>query len=791
MFLKRLTMKGFKSFAEATSLEFEPGVTAVVGPNGSGKSNVVDAVTWVLGAQSTRALRSAKMEDVIFVGTATRPALGRAEVTLTLDNASGRLPVDGAEVTISRTLFRNGESEYAINGAVCRLLDVQELLSDSGVGRQQHMIIGQGQLDAVLNSRPEDRRAVIEEAAGVLKHRRRKERAERRLEATQENLERLGDLVREVRRQMRPLERQAVAARSYADVETELRATQRYAFATRLDDYLGRRRVLDDQLHQGALRDQELRQAMRTLDARAAAAAIEISSQREETLASTLGRLQGLAERVRGTSSLIAERQRSARAAVVAAADENVIATLEADAAHLADESIAVDADERALADPRADADDARRALSEAEAQFEATWGDSAIASAHIELRESAERLAVLTRTATSAEESLGRTQGRLVELVARLDGARDERARAEADQPRLHQEVESRRRDADRARADATAATRRRHGADEALREKTSEAHRARARADAVAHAFDELSGASSRALLVDHEGVLGALLELIEIDAGAERAVESAVGAAASAVLVRGEHEVRRALDTLRREGGAGAVLPVAGRTASPAVIPTGCVALRSVVRARADAPDHVNDALDALCATSILADNFDVAIEVAFAHPDLVVVTREGDRLAPSGWRAASGRSIVTRAAVDDAERVADEAEAVVREARTAVDVADAAVVTSDDRARAAAAALADAERARCTGSIKMPITGKPDPKHISTSYSERQNLNIRMGNRRMTRLTNAFSKKAENHAHMMSIYFMHYNFVRIHQTLKVTPAMAAGKITISDI
>ncbi|MDE3065400.1 MAG: AAA family ATPase, partial [Acidobacteriota bacterium] len=234
MFLKRLTMKGFKSFADTTDLEFEPGVTAVVGPNGSGKSNVVDAVTWVLGAQSTRALRSSRMDDVIFMGTTTRPALGRAEVSLTIDNSSGKLPIEGAEVTISRTLFRNGDSEYAINGTTCRLLDVQELLGDSGVGRQQHMIIGQGQLDAILNASSESRRAVIEEAAGVLKHRRRKERAERRLDATQENLQRLGDLVREVRRQMRPLERQAASARHHADVESELRAARHALFAERL-----------------------------------------------------------------------------------------------------------------------------------------------------------------------------------------------------------------------------------------------------------------------------------------------------------------------------------------------------------------------------------------------------------------------------------------------------------------------------------------------------------------------------------------------------------------------------
>src|SRR5438445_9923732 len=218
MFLRSLTLKGFKSFAEPTTLELEPGLTVVVGPNGSGKSNIVDAVAWVLGAQGPKTVRSSKMEDVIFAGTANRPALGRAEVSLTIDNGDGILPIDFTEVTITRTLFRNGDSEYAINGVPCRLLDITELLSDSGVGRQQHVIIGQGQLDQILNARPEDRRAVIEEAAGVLKFRKRKEKAERRLEATEGNLLRLSDLLREVRRQLRPLERQAAAARRYGDL---------------------------------------------------------------------------------------------------------------------------------------------------------------------------------------------------------------------------------------------------------------------------------------------------------------------------------------------------------------------------------------------------------------------------------------------------------------------------------------------------------------------------------------------------------------------------------------------
>src|ERR1700750_2817970 len=185
MFLRSLTLKGFKSFADATTMHLEPGVTVVVGPNGSGKSNVVDAIAWVLGAQAPSAVRSQKMDDVIFAGTAKRAALGRAEVGLTIDNTAGLLNIDFAEVTITRTLFRSGESEYAINGVPCRLLDIQELLSDSGVGRQQHVIISQGQIDAVLNARPEDRRLIIEEAAGILKFRRRKEKAERRRSATE------------------------------------------------------------------------------------------------------------------------------------------------------------------------------------------------------------------------------------------------------------------------------------------------------------------------------------------------------------------------------------------------------------------------------------------------------------------------------------------------------------------------------------------------------------------------------------------------------------------------------
>jgi len=194
VYLKSMTLKGFKSFASTTSLNFEPGITCVVGPNGSGKSNVVDALSWVMGEQGAKSLRGGKMEDVIFAGTSGRAPLGRAEVSVTIDNTSGVLPIDFTEVTISRVLFRNGQSEYQLNGETTRLLDIQELLSDSGIGREMHVIVGQGQLDAILLANPEERRAFIEEAAGVLKHRKRKEKALRKLDSMQANLARIQDL---------------------------------------------------------------------------------------------------------------------------------------------------------------------------------------------------------------------------------------------------------------------------------------------------------------------------------------------------------------------------------------------------------------------------------------------------------------------------------------------------------------------------------------------------------------------------------------------------------------------
>lgn len=223
MYLKSMNLKGFKSFASSTTLNFEQGITCVVGPNGSGKSNVVDALSWVMGEQGAKSLRGGKMEDVIFAGTSGRAPLGRAEVSVTIDNTDGVLPIDFTEVTITRVLFRNGASEYLLNGETTRLLDIQELLSDSGIGREMHVIVGQGQLDAILLANPEERRAFIEEAAGVLKHRKRKEKAIRKLDSMQTNLARIQDLTVELRRQLKPLGKQAEVARKASIIQSDVR----------------------------------------------------------------------------------------------------------------------------------------------------------------------------------------------------------------------------------------------------------------------------------------------------------------------------------------------------------------------------------------------------------------------------------------------------------------------------------------------------------------------------------------------------------------------------------------
>ncbi|MGD0313321.1 MAG: chromosome segregation protein SMC [Acidimicrobiales bacterium] len=712
MFLKSLSLRGFKSFADPAVLEFEPGITVVVGPNGSGKSNVVDAVAWVLGAQGPRTLRSAKMEDVIFMGTASRPALGRAEVTLTIDNSAGKLATDLAEITITRTLFRSGDSEYSINGTACRLLDIQELLSDTGVGRQQHVIVSQGHLDAILEARSEDRRAVIEEAAGVLKYRRRRERSERRLASTEENLERLFDLVREVKRQIRPLERQAAAARSYAGLSEELRAVRLYVAGTELRALDARREAGTTSQAELTATESALGDALSRLDAETERTSDEMSAQRESDLASALGRTEGMVERARGLTGVLRERQRSLAQSLDAAADADVVSTLEAEGARLAEELEATDAEGVTLIPEREVIAEAEAAVTAELQAHLASWGDGA------ELRGAEEAVTVAEGQLGSLEHALERDRRTLAQLTARLASTERRAGLLEGEDHELNErlaETEQARHHLQAVVAETEAAhgraLRRLEAAQESLRQAEQEQARSTARADALERTLDEARGAAGAELLAGIDGVVGTLLDVVEVDAGWEAAFEAAIGASVAAVVVSGSQPARTALSRLRQGGATGAVLALtegagarAGVEAASRVqpLPPGTESIRGHVRSRGQG--HPVSGLDAVLDTLLAGScctrgGWSEAIDVALTRPDLVVVTRDGDRFSPTGWRVRAAGGVVTAVLVEEARARADVAAVQAGEAAeerglaqgevesTRVAAADA--VRSDDR------------------------------------------------------------------------------------------------------
>ncbi|MER6309779.1 AAA family ATPase, partial [Streptomyces sp. NPDC001657] len=440
MHLKSLTLRGFKSFASATTLRFEPGITCVVGPNGSGKSNVVDALSWVMGEQGAKSLRGGKMEDVIFAGTTGRPPLGRAEVSLTIDNSDGALPIEYAEVTLTRIMFRNGGSEYQINGDTCRLLDIQELLSDSGIGREMHVIVGQGQLDSVLHADPMGRRAFIEEAAGVLKHRKRKEKALRKLEAMKANLARVQDLTDELRRQLKPLGRQAAVARRAAVIQADLRDARLRLLA---DDLVTQRAALQAEIADEAAlkeRKQAAEERLRTAQRREAALEEEVAAltPRVQRAQQTWYELSQLAERVRGTISLAEARVKSATAAPPEERTGRDPDDMEREAARIREQeaelAAALEAATRALEDTV----EHRAALERQLADEERRLRDLARAIA-----DRREGLARLSGQVTAARGRAASAQAEIGRLAEARDDARHRAAAAQEEYEQLKAEVE------------------------------------------------------------------------------------------------------------------------------------------------------------------------------------------------------------------------------------------------------------------------------------------------------------------------------------------------------------
>jgi chromosome segregation protein len=711
MFLKALTLKGFKSFAESTTLEMQPGVTVVVGPNGSGKSNVVDAIGWVLGAQAPSAVRSQKMEDVIFAGTDRRPALGRTEVSLTIDNSAALLPIEFTEVTVTRSLWRSGESEYAINGVPCRLLDVQELFSDTGVGRQQHVIVGQGQIDTVLNARPEDRRLVIEEAAGILKHRKRKERSERRLAATEGNLVRLGDLLREVRRQLRPLERQAEAARRHGDLVAELRVLHVFVAGRELATL--KRRLGDMTAARAELRNDEtlLKRRLAELDTTVMATEARLGALGGSGVGDALAKVEALREKARGQLAVLAERRRGVDRERAAFVDQAVIASLEADSAQLGAELAAVDADAEELVPDAEALAAAEAALAEARMAFEHDW-DGAVAAPSGRAAEVRGELGVLQGALERADGDQQQSEIRAARLRARLERLDHEVQRAEA-------EIASGRAAEPERAAAAESAHRRRAAAEAAAREADqrrdatqAERHRWVARREALELALDEARARAGAERLAAVDGVIGTLLELVDVDPGWEAAAEAACGEALAAVVVDSPSSGRRALRVLAEGDLPGAVLALGRRPAGPAAPAVGEPVLRHVRPRRPD----VAPLLDALLGVAVAVDGgWEAAVDAALAHPDAVVVTRQGGRFGPTGWRVATATSGATGAALDEARGRAEQATIAAeratadhREAQATLDEARQAEAAAtrglDEMRRARAAAIAAGDRAR---------------------------------------------------------------------------------------
>ena len=694
MYLKSLTLKGFKSFASATTLHFEPGITAIVGPNGSGKSNIVDALSWVMGEQGVKSLRGGKMEDVIFAGTSGRAPLGRAEVTLTIDNTDGVLPIDYSEVTISRTLFRSGGSEYAINGQTVRLLDVAELLSDTGMGREMHVIVGQGQLDAILTANPEQRRVFIEEAAGVLKHRKRKEKATRKLDSTQANIARLNDLIAEIRRQLRPLGRQAEVARKAAVVQAELRDAKARLLA---DELVTATEALEadlaDEQQQAAAKTRLTHDLELAQTAEAAAELVVAQTQPLVTAAQEAWyALSALSERVSTTTSIAAERMRhiSDEPKTTGSRDPE---ELDRDAAKAREEETKLRSEgsiaEQRLTRAQTARNEAEVAHSEAEKQYAA------------QLRAVADRregLARLTGQVNSLKSRLGAMDEEQSRLAVRLEEAKSRATSAERDYTALETQIASAQAGEIGLDADFEAADERLNALtdeQEKLREAEVKANQQRAslaaRVEALGMGLERGDGAGALLVAGDElQGLLGAVATLIQVPDEWQTAVAAALGTATEAVAVSGVTSAVEAFALLKDGdlGRAGLLLgdAPADDDAWPK-LPSGHAYLFDLITVE----KRVQPAMRRLLRKMVAVDDLDAAAALIAKLPDVTAVTRDGDLL--STWFASGGSA--SKPSLLEVQAAYDEANANLEAAQHEVDrlrfaLAEHAAQTTEARA-----------------------------------------------------------------------------------------------------
>ncbi|MET8760571.1 chromosome segregation protein SMC [Lentzea sp. NPDC004782] len=680
MHLKSLTLKGFKSFASATTLRFEPGITCVVGPNGSGKSNVLDALRWVMGTQGAKDLRGGKMEDVIFAGTSGRAPLGRAEVTLTIDNSDGVLPIEYTEVSITRRMFREGATEYEINGNSCRLMDIQELLSDSGIGREMHVIVGQGQLAAILESKPEERRAFVEEAAGVLKHRKRKEKALRKLEAMQANLTRLTDLTAELRRQLKPLGKQAEIARRAQVVQSELRDSKLRLLA---DDLVTQREAIAQEEHDEAKARERRAEVEKSLQAaqyqqNELEERVAADSPKLQAAQDTWYRLSALEERLRGTVRLAAERARHLSAELDAPSRGRDPDDLEREAEETA--AMELELQEGVT--------EARIALAEAvETRSELERMVSQAEKAHIaavraiaDRREGLARLsgqveALRSKTNATAEE-IERLSGTLAEATERVELASMELAEAReitGTEDEDDHGLDERHRQAVQAHDAA------RQRVEELVKaERTAERDIAswRARVDALSLGLTRKDGAGAL-LASDVPGLLGSVAALLTVEPGYEVALAAALGPIADAVAVSSGDGALAALKLLKEKdaGRAGVLIGSHGSTVDTSQwgqLPYGARWAIDVVHA----PEALRPALARALDRLAVVEDLDTA-----ARLNVRAVTRDGDIFGTDwaiGGSGAQGQSVIeVQAAVDEAQEALATAERALEHASAALE------------------------------------------------------------------------------------------------------------------
>ncbi|MEU1970661.1 chromosome segregation protein SMC [Microbacterium sp. NPDC019599] len=643
MHLKSVTLKGFKSFAQPTTFVLEPGVTCIVGPNGSGKSNVVDALAWVMGEQGAKTLRGGKMEDVIFAGTATRGPLGRAEVQLTIDNSDGALPIEYSEVSISRTLFRNGASEYAINGESCRLLDVQELLSDSGLGREMHVIVGQGRLDSVLQASPEDRRGFIEEAAGILKHRRRKEKTIRKLEAMEANLMRLSDLAGELRRQLKPLGRQAEIAREAATIAAVVRDAKARLFA---DELVGLRNELADHTRSEQERHSERLVLQDQLDAQRLRIEQLETDQRSEAVdraRSDAFGLERVQERIRGLYTLAGQRL-----ALLGETDADESAAHATVSQSMIDE-VRAEIDEIAggLGDAQDAATEAARDVVRARAELDALDADIAAQSALVSEHDM--RITALRGTAEAAASALAAVRAAVERQQRALDAAQQRRAEAEGVlagiDPDLVPEESSAEHSAayERAQRQATETEVAVGGLRERLHAAEREVESLTAQTKTLGRALD-VRNAAAEIVARGGEGVRGLIGDAIKVQPGCEAAIAAVLGPLAEGVLVGSADDAFGVAETAR-DGDLGvvdiAIASVGGATAAAPEI-AGATAARDVVTA----PDGILSLLGRV----VIVEDLDAAraAQAAASQASATIVTRAGEVVTGQTVRAGSGQS-----------------------------------------------------------------------------------------------------------------------------------------------